>query len=196
MADSESIDVEDALNRRVDPVAEPTGYVELILGVLGDRDPVRAQAELADQIAAVLDRAGPHLRTKPAPGEWSVIEVFGHILDAEIANGGRYRWIIAQDEPPLPGFDQERWVERLRHQEDDPAEMMELFRALRRSHLLLWERASATERARIGMHDERGPESFDLLFRLVAGHGLFHLGQMRRTLAQVADGSLSDPRAR
>jgi DinB superfamily len=192
----EAIDVEDALNRAVDPVGEPAGYVEMVLEVLGDRDPVMAQAELPAQIAEVLEQAGPRVRTRPAPDEWSAIEVFGHILDAEIANGARYRWILAQDEPELIGFDQDRWVERLRHQDDDPNEMMELFRSLRRSNLILWERASASDRARIGMHAERGAESFDLLFRLVAGHGLFHLGQMRRTLAQVADGPLSDPRAR
>jgi hypothetical protein len=29
------------------------------------------------------------------------------------------------------------------------------------------------------------PESFDLSFRMLAGHDLFHLGQMRRTLDQV-----------
>ena len=70
--------------------------------------------------------------------------------------------------------------------EDDPDEMLALFRGLRSSHLRLWAGSSESDRARIGIHAERGPESFDLSFRLVAGHGLFHLGQMRRTLAQVA----------
>jgi uncharacterized damage-inducible protein DinB len=181
----EAIDVEAALDLRVDPVAEAEAYRTMILGVLGDGDPVEAQAELPDQIAAMLEDAGPHLRTRPAPGEWSVLEVFGHILDAEVVNGARYRWILAQDEPQLIGFDQERWVERLRYQDDDPQEMLALFQALRRSDLSLWRRTSESERARIGMHDERGPETLDLLFRLVAGHGVFHLGQMRRTLAQV-----------
>src|SRR6266542_4257051 len=136
--------------------------------------------------SAVVEEAGPHLRTRPAPGEWSVLEVLGHILDAEIALAGRYRWILAQDEPILIGYDQDRWVERLHSQDDDPEEMLALFRALRSSHLRLWAGASESDRARLSIHSERGPESFDLSFRLMAGHGLYHLGQMRRTLAQVA----------
>jgi hypothetical protein len=32
------------------------------------------------------------------------------------------------------------------------------------------------------MHAERGPESFDLAFRMIAGHDRFHLAQARRAL--------------
>ncbi len=35
------------------------------------------------------------------------------------------------------------------------------------------------------MHSERGPESYELQFRLIAGHDRFHLEQMRKTLASV-----------
>jgi len=186
MTDPETSNVDDALDRRVDPVAEADEYRRMLLGLLGDSDPAEVQAGLADQLHAVVEEAGPHLRTRPAPGEWSVLEVLGHILDAEIALAGRYRWILAQDEPILIGYDQDRWVERLHSQDDDPEEMLALFRALRSSHLRLWAGASEIDRARLGIHSERGPESFDLSFRLMAGHGLYHLGQMRRTLAQVA----------
>ena len=77
-------------------------------------------------------------------------------------------------------------MDRLHHDDEDPEEMLALFRALRRSHLELWARTSPSDRARVGIHSERGPESFDQSFRLIAGHGLLHLGQMRRTLAQVS----------
>lgn len=183
---AEPIDVDAALDRRVDPVAEADEYRSVLLGLLGDRDPTQVQAELADQLAVMVEEAGPHLRTRPAPNEWSALEVLAHILDAEIAYAGRYRWILAQDEPPLVGYDQDRWVERLHGDDDDPQEMLALFRALRSTHLRLWTGASESDKARIGVHSERGPESFDLSFRLIAGHGLYHLGQMRRTLAQVA----------
>jgi hypothetical protein len=35
------------------------------------------------------------------------------------------------------------------------------------------------------MHAERGPESVDLTFRLMAGHDRFHLAQARRALDAV-----------
>jgi hypothetical protein len=34
----------------------------------------------------------------------------------------------------------------------------------------------------VGLHAERGPESYELTFRLLAGHDRFHLGQARRAL--------------
>ena len=39
------------------------------------------------------------------------------------------------------------------------------------------------------MHAERGPESYELMFRMLAGHDRFHLNQMRDTLRQLRAGS-------
>jgi hypothetical protein len=179
------IDAEAALDARVDPVARTSEYQQMLLRVLGDRDPAEVIAALPDEAQRLIEEAGDRVRTRPAPGEWSAIEILGHLLDAEIVLAGRYRWILAHDEPPLIAYDQDLWVERLKHQDDDPEEMLELLRALIRSHLRLWERTSEAERARVGMHAERGPESFEQSFRMLAGHGLFHLAQMRRALAEV-----------
>lgn len=190
MSQPEQIDVDAALDLRIDPVTEAKAYRAALLGLLGDRDPAEVQEELPDQAEAMVREAGPHLLSRPAPDEWSVQELLGHLLDAEIASSARYRWILAHDEPPLIGYDQDLWVQRLRHQDDDPEEMLSLLRALKRVNLRMWARTSPAERARIGVHAERGPESLDLTFRLVAGHGLFHLGQMRRTLAEVAAASV------
>jgi uncharacterized damage-inducible protein DinB len=190
MSQPEKIEVDAALDLRIDPVTEAKAYRAALLGLLGNRDPAEVQEELPDQAQELVREAGTHLLTRPAPGEWSVQELLGHLVDAEMASSARYRWILAHDEPPLIGYDQDLWVQRLGHQDDDPEEMLSLLRALKRANLRMWARTSAAERARIGMHAERGPESLDLTFRLVAGHGLFHLGQMRRTLAEVVAASV------
>jgi hypothetical protein len=175
-----------ALDRRVDPVAEAQEYQRMLIGLLGDEDPVTVQEALVPEVRELVWAAGPDLRSRPAPGEWSVAELVGHLLDSEIVTAARYRWILAHDRPSLIGYDQDLWVERLRHRDDDPEEMLVLLDALRRANIGLWARTSPDERARVGIHAERGPESFDLLFRLSAGHGSFHMAQMRRTLDQVA----------
>jgi len=54
------------------------------------------------------------------------------------------------------------------------------------ANLAMWSRSTQRERARVGMHAERGPESYDLSFRLIAGHDRFHLAQARRTLDALA----------
>jgi len=168
-----------------DPISDPSGYQQHLLGLLGADDPAEVQASSPAAWRALLAEAGDRLRERPEPEEWSVLECLGHAGDAEIVVSGRYRWILAHDEPPLIGYDQDLWVDRLHRADDDPAELLAMLEAFRAANLALWRRTTADDRARIGMHAERGPESLDLTFRLIAGHDRFHLGQAGRALDAV-----------
>jgi hypothetical protein len=168
-----------------DPVADPKGYQQALLAFLGDDDPSVAQAKTPTALRDIVDQAGDDLRTRPAPAEWSALEALAHIAQAELVSSARYRWILAHDEPPLVGYDQDLWVDRLRANQDDPAVLLGVFDALRRSNLDLWNRSSDEERARYGLHSERGPESFDLSFRMIAGHDRLHGDQARRAFESV-----------
>jgi hypothetical protein len=166
-----------------DPVREAEAYRQSLLAALGGDDPAIAQGQTAAAIRALVAEAGPLLRARPEPGEWSVLECLGHIVDGELVIAGRYRWILAEDEPDIVGYDQALWVDGLRHNEDDVEELLSVFETLRAANIALWSRLSAADRARLGMHRERGPESIDLTFRLAAGHDRVHLDQARRALA-------------
>lgn len=155
--------------------------------MLGDDDPAEVQAGTEDAVRQRLAEAGPNLRRRPAAGEWSVLELAGHLVDAEIVMSARYRWAISHDRPTLPGYDQDLWVARLRHNDDDPEALVSLFAALRRANLRLWQKSSAAERAQVALHAERGPETYEMMFRMIGGHDRFHLNQMRRTLNDVGE---------
>jgi DinB superfamily len=170
-----------------DPVDDPAAYQALLLAMLGDDDPADAQAAAPGALRALFAEAGPDLATRPAAREWSVLECASHILDAEIVYSGRYRFILAHDRPPLPGYDQDLWVERLHDVTDDPAALLTLFEPLREANLVLWRRTPVADRARVGLHAERGSESYDLSFRLIAGHDRLHLDQARRALAALRE---------
>lgn len=139
-----------------DPVDAPAEYRAFLLGHLGDDDPVVVQGETTGAIRRLIEDAGPVVTVRPAPREWSVLECIGHIGDAELVVSGRYRWIVAHDEPPLIGYDQDRWVDRLRHADVDPDEIADTFEILRRGNLALWSRSSPEDRVRVGIHAERG----------------------------------------
>jgi hypothetical protein len=172
----------------VDPVTSPAEYQRMLLDLLGADDPAGVQAATPRTLRSLMDEAGPELRTRPEEHEWSVLECIGHIADAEIVASARYRWILAHDEPRLVGYDQDRWVDRLGHRDAEPDELLAPFTALRTANLALWARTKATDRDRVGLHEERGPESYALTFRLIAGHDRFHLSQARRALASVRAG--------
>jgi hypothetical protein len=98
------------------------------------------------------------------------------------------RWILAEDEPDIVGYDQDRWVDGLRHRDDDPHDLIALFEALRGANLRLWAATPAADRQRFGRHRERGPESYGLMVQLAAGHDRFHIAQAERALAAVRRG--------
>jgi DinB superfamily len=168
-----------------DPVTESAAYQRHLVGLVGDDDPADVQAAAADAWRELIREAGARVADRPEPDEWSVLECLGHATDAEVVCSGRYRWIVAHDEPPLVGYDQDLWVDRLDHAHADPEELIATFDALRRANLALWARSTEQERARFGVHSERGAESYELTFTMIAGHDRFHLDQSRRALAAV-----------
>jgi hypothetical protein len=162
---------------------EAEAYRRPILDALGLDDPASVQETEPAQWRRVIEQAGAHLRTRPDDGEWSVIECLGHMTDSELVTSARYRWTLAETEPVLAGYDQTAWVARLGHSTEDPAALLDYFSALRRANVSLWRRTLVTQRGRLSLHAERGPESFELLFRLQAGHGRVHLAQAEHALA-------------
>lgn len=166
----------------IDPVDAPDAYRAELLRWLDADDPALVQSVTAEAMRRLVRDAGDRLRIRPAPGEWSVIECLGHLVDSELTTSARVRWIVAEDEPDIVGYDQALWVSRLGQDAEDPEQLLAVFEAIRRWNLDLWARTPASERGRVGIHRERGPESYELTFRLAAGHDRIHLAQARRAL--------------
>ena len=143
------------------------------------------QSATVASVRALLRSAGTDADVPPEPTEWSVVQCLAHMTDAELVVTGRYRWILAHDRPPLMGYDQDRWVDEL-HRPPEPAEeLLAVFEPLRAANIALWYRTPHERRDRLGIHAERGPESYELTFGLIAGHDRFHLAQAERALDAV-----------
>jgi DinB superfamily len=166
----------------LDPIRAPDAYRQSLLDALGDDDPAAVQAETPGLLRALVTEAEDDLRVAPSPGEWSALECVAHIVDGELVVSGRVRWIVAEDEPDIVGYDQDLWVTKLNQVDEDPETLLAVFAAIRRWNLETWARSTPEQRARIGVHRERGPESYELTFRLAAGHDRVHLAQARRAL--------------
>lgn len=156
-------------------------YAKAVLGLVADRSPIDILRETPGAVArAVATMTPQQLKTPEAPGKWSVGSVLRHLADTEVVWGWRMRLILAQDRPPITGFDQDQWAERLDYANADPNESLEAFVVLRRDNLRLIDHASADDLQRVGVHAERGEESAGYLVRLYAGHDLAHLAQIER----------------
>ncbi len=164
----------------------PFPYVTETLALLGDQDPLTILTETPAWIAAHIDGlSDTALRTPEAPGKWSLTQVIAHMADAEIAFGWRARIVLTQDSPPMQGFDEGLWVTRFDYAGADPSEALRAFTAQRQWNLRVWRSATAADMKRLGVHALRGPEPFERLQQMTAGHDLRHRRQIDRILKVV-----------
>ena len=166
---------------------ETVAYVAALLGLIGEKDPVTVLRETPAALQRFLDTVPGDVVTKPeAPGKWSITQVVQHLADSDLVGGFRLRMVLAHDRPPLVGYDQDLWANRLGYRDVEIYDALEQFTVLRRANLRLWENLSPADLARVGMHAERGEESLEHIRRLYAAHDLLHLNQLERIRASFA----------
>jgi hypothetical protein len=131
-------------------------------------DRIERYARGPARLKAALDRVPEEARKwRPGPGKWSVHEVVCHCADSELNAAARVRYLLAEKDPVIVGYDQEEWARRLdyhAHPLDTALRTVEAVRAEHRSPLL--RRLPADAWGREGRHTESGP----LRRRRLAGH--------------------------
>jgi hypothetical protein len=116
---------------------------------------------------------------QPAPGEWSALEVIGHLVEAdERGFGGRIRTLLGEERPQFSGWDPDAVARDRRDNERDPAELLAEFSQRRLAHLALVETLTEADLERGGDHPEVGwLTARDLLHEWVH-HDANHLRQI------------------
>jgi len=164
--------------------AAAAGYTRALLELLGDRDPLAVAGELLpwlERRTAGLDDAV--IRRPEVPGKWSVLEVIQNLADTEVVYAWRTRQILTQERPAIQGYDQDAWARTLGYDSADLAVALGQLRGVRTANLRLWRSLTPAQLARVGLHSERGPESMDLVLRMMGAHDLVHRRQIDRVLA-------------
>ena len=164
-------------------------YTRATLELLGEQQPLDVLRTTPAALRASVDGMSEDaLSVREAPGKWSVRHVLRHLADSELVWAWRLRMALAQDRPPLTGYDQDAWAERLHYEASDAGESLDEFEVVRRGNLRLVERATPEDMQRVGVHAERGEESVAHLMRMYAGHDLLHLRQIARIREAVSVG--------
>lgn len=166
---------------------QAAAYIEALLGLLGERDPMAVLQATPDALMEAVGAVPDGLLAEPeAVARWSVADVIHHLADSEIVWALRLRKALAEDRPSLTGFDQDRWADGLRYAHRDPGPSLDAFVALRRANLALLAGCDGAAMARVGVHAERGEESVAHMMQLYAGHDLLHLRQIERIRRAVS----------
>ena len=167
-------------------MAEPEtfeDYTARIASYVGDRNPMRMLRAAPRRLErAVAGASRPRLTRRPAPGKWSAGEILAHLSEIELLWGYRVRTMLEREDPEIVGMDQEVWARVGRYGKRDPHASLDLFTALRRSHVALLAGLSARDRARAGRHSQFGRLTIDRIVRLLAGHDVNHARQIEAIL--------------
>jgi hypothetical protein len=104
--------------------------------------------------AALTGATDEELDARPAPGKWTAREVVHHLGDSEMAAAFRLRLLLAVNNPPIHGYDQDEFARRLFY--DRPIEAsLDAFKAARRTTAEILERMSESDWMRSGAHTEQ-----------------------------------------
>ncbi len=135
-------------------------------------DLLAAQRESTARRLAAVDEERAMYRY--AEGKWSIKEVVGHLADAERIFAYRALTAARGDRTPLPGFEEDEYVERAGFDRHPLAELAADFDRARRATLSLYRTFSAEEAARRGVAN--GSEvSVRALAWIIAGHERHHV---------------------
>lgn len=137
---------------------------------------------ILDALLAGLDVEGA--RVRPAPGEWSPVEIICHLRDEEVEDFGARLQVIVSGAGDFARIDPERWAEERRYREASlPAELSAL-RVRRQATLELLASLSPDALDGSRIHRRLGRLSgLDLLTAWVT-HDRIHLAQLAATLAR------------
>jgi uncharacterized damage-inducible protein DinB len=119
------------------------------------------------------------LRRKPAPEKWSILEIACHLRDVEAFFVERYGKLANHDRPPLRGIKQDELAVKLRYSEDDPAQALKEFEALRAESVAVLNALSSQSWQRGGVHPTRGNVTIAWTAEHAVEHDANHLDQVR-----------------
>lgn len=166
------------------PVA--TSYRQRIDRAMAGRDALDVMAAMPALLEAIVrDHSVEILRARPFESKWTPCEILGHVADCELIFGSRLRLTLWENEPTLPGFEENQWVRAQQQNDISPELWVMRFRMLREMNMSVWRLVRDEDWSRAGMHSERGRETLADLRQMIAGHDLIHLDQLSRYVAAV-----------
>jgi len=160
----------------------PSEYADFYAGYIsglpaGDvLEILESQKDQLHRLAANVE--GDQETFRYAPGKWSIREMVGHLIDAERVFSYRALCFSRGDETPLPGFDENFYVDNASFDSRSLSSLIEELTLLRSANVLLFRSLAPEDLARIGVANTY-PVSVRALAFILAGHLQHHFNVLR-----------------
>jgi uncharacterized damage-inducible protein DinB len=159
------------------PKTEYAPYFEryMQLSVLKDKTMIQNLESAQDEFERVL-RNLPESKHcySYASGKWTLKELIQHIIDTERVFCYRALSFARNDQTPLPGFDQDVFVDNDTANERDYYDLLDEMKVLRKSSIQLFRSFSKEALLRIGLASNN-KMSVRALGYLFSGHQIHHI---------------------
>ncbi len=151
--------------------ATVANYLQLV----PEGDLLSILAAQADDLARLVGKLNDEqsLMRHP-PYTWSIKQVVGHLADCERVFGYRALRLARNDKTPLPGFDENAYMQFANFDRCPIGDLVAEFELLRRSHLAMFRHLEADAWLRIGVVNSH-PMSVRAVACVMAGHAQHHL---------------------
>ena len=153
------------------------------------KEPLR-RAEVLEELALMPARLREAVGIAPekallrggTPAGWSAFQTFLHVRDATLTYAARFRWIVFNDNPLMPDYDENNWVAASKDIPADIPEILELVAASRADLVRVLSRLDENGWQRTGRHEVAGSIVLEDYARHQVVHERMHLGQIRSAL--------------
>lgn len=125
----------------------------------------------------------PARQWRPAPARWSAHEIIVHSADSETNAAGRLRYLLAEADPRILGYDQDAWAAVLDYHALPLEPAFATIEAVRANTLPLLTVLTDDQLARMGHHTEAGPYGVADWLRTYGDHLHVHVRQLEQNVA-------------
>jgi uncharacterized damage-inducible protein DinB len=141
--------------------------------------------QIAESLALLRSLGEEQAMLRPAPGEWNIKEIIGHMCDTERIFAYRALRVGRGDQTALPGFDQDPYVANGNFSQRALADLCDEFAAIRQASLALFRNFTPEATIRMGVASEN-PVSVRALIYICAGHEHHHMESIRQVYLRQA----------
>ena len=163
--------------------AEPKPYLYKLERPLTRNELLDQLADVPAGLRELVSEASPMALTRsPGDESWSAFQTLCHMRDAALVYSVRFRWMVFDDDPLLPNYDENNWVAAAKDVPGDVAEIVEEIAASRRDLVRVLTRLPEEAWARAGRHEVAGTIVLEHYVRHQLAHEEQHLRQVRAAL--------------
>ena len=146
-------------------------------------DLIRRYAEGPALLRQALKTIPPQaLQWRPAPGKWSAHEVIVHCADSETNAHMRIRYLLAEAEPVIVGYDQDGWARTLDYHALPLEPALATIEAVRANTVPLLRSLPEAAWKKTGRHTEHASYGVEKWMETYAEHLEVHARQIARIL--------------